>query len=157
MGLALKWLPLFLIAAFAVWRWRMSEARLVLAQTIYGEARGEGYAGMAAVANVVMNRVAIGGWWGDNVIAVCKAPWQFSAWNEGDPNRRVIEAMRPGDNAVFDMAYEIAGKAVAGTLPDITGGATHYYARGSIAEPSWARGAVKTASLGGHDFFSGVA
>ena len=37
-----------------------------LARTIWGEARGEGSAGMQAVANVVMNRAAIGGWWGNN-------------------------------------------------------------------------------------------
>lgn len=147
---------IFLAALFA-WRWRMDEARLVLAQTIYGEARGEGASGMSAVANVVMNRAAIGGWWGDSVIAVCKAPWQFSTWNENDPNRSVIEAMRPGGNDVFNTAYAIAGLAINGSLRDETGGATHYYAPGSISKPKWADSGYQTASIGGHDFYSGVA
>lgn len=152
----MKWFLFILAAALGAWGWRMHEARLVLAQTIYGEARGEGYTGMAAVASVIMNRVGIGGWWGDNVIDVCKKAYQFSTWNEGDPNRPVIEAMRPGDNAVFDLAYRIAGEAMSGSLSDATGGATHYYAPGSIGKPTWAMGAFQTASIGGHDFFKGV-
>lgn len=106
----------------------MHEAQLVLAQTLYGEARGEGAGGMEAVAAVIMNRAEIGGWWGDSVISVCKAPWQFSTWNAGDPNRPIIEAKRPGEgDAVFDQAWEIASRAIAGELSDPTGGATHYH------------------------------
>ena len=39
----------------------------LLARTIWGEARGEGQTGMQAVANVIMNRVKKGGWWGATV------------------------------------------------------------------------------------------
>jgi len=145
-----------LLGLFGLWRWRMDEARLVLAQTIYGEARGEGAGGMSAVAAVIVNRAFIGGWWGDSVISVCKAPWQFSTWNEGDPNRPLIENLRPGANASFDLAWQIAGEAIGGTLGDVTGGATHYYAPGSINKPYWAVGANLTARIGGHDFFDGV-
>lgn len=144
---------LFLLVALAgLWRWRMNEAQLVLAQTIYGEARGEGSDGMAAVASVVMNRARIGGWWGDSVIAVCKAPWQFSTWNANDPNRALIEAKRPGaGDAAFDDAWAIAGLAIAGGLSDSTGGATHYY-NPAVANPQWASAWTPTASLGNHVF-----
>jgi N-acetylmuramoyl-L-alanine amidase len=160
----MSWLRTFLIlgAAFAVWRWRMDKARLVLAQTIYGEARGEGWVGMAAVASVVMNRVryaenkAGGFWWGDSVITVCKKPYQFSAWNENDPNAAIIRDMAPGANATFDMAYEIAGAALAGTLDDPTGGADHYY-NPDVVNPAWATTFDKVAEIGRHVFFRGYA
>nr|BDD44515.1 hypothetical protein 14 [Moraxellaceae bacterium] len=130
----------------------MSEARLVLAQTIYGEARGEGRRGMEAVAAVVMNRAAIGGWWGDSVIAVCKAPWQFSAWNENDPNAALIRGLKPGQgDSLFDLAYEIAGDAIAGRLDDPTGGATHYY-NPHVVTPSWVTAFNETVTIGNHRF-----
>ena len=39
-----------------------------LARTLWGEARGEGRAGMQAVANVIRNRAARPGWWGRSVV-----------------------------------------------------------------------------------------
>lgn len=131
-------------------------ARLVLARTIYGEARGEGREGMQAVANVVMNRTRLGGWWGSEVAAVCLKPWQFSVWNEGDPNRELILSKRPGDgDAVFDEAWEIAGAAINGGLPDITGGATHYHT--TAVSPGWMDPAKQVATIGAHVFYRGIA
>ena len=135
---------------------RRDEARLALARTVYGEARGEGAAGMEAVASVVMNRAGVGGWWGDTVLSVVHQPYQFSAWNEGDPNRALILSKLPfqGD-ALFNQAWEIAGDAMAGELPDRTGGATHYHA--DSISPGWARGHVPVAEIGRHIFYSGIA
>lgn len=133
----------------------MNEAQLVLAQTMWGEARGEGDEGMRAVANVVMNRTALGGWWGDEVIAVCKKPWQFSAWNANDPNRPRMEKLRPGgsdaEQAAFERAYVIAGRAIAGDLPDVTGGATHYHA--PSVNPAWASSLTYIGKIGAHTFY----
>lgn len=156
-GEAVKWLILTTaLIGVLIWRNRMNEAQLVLAQTIYGEARGEGRDGMAAVANVVMNRVRSSVvWWGNDVIGVCKAPWQFSTWNENDPNRSIIEAMQPGDNDVFDDAFKIADAAIAGTLPDITGGATHYHTK--AINPTWADASLVSADIGAHLFYRGLA
>lgn len=133
---------------------RRSEARLVLARTMWGEARGEGAEGMRAVGHVILNRAALGGWWGDSVIAVAKAPRQFSAWNDGDPNRVRMATMMPGDNAAFDEAYRIAGDLLAGRLKDITGGATHYHA--DYVRPGWADGSKMVASIGAHRFYRGI-
>lgn len=113
-----------------------------LARTIWGEARGEGSAGMQAVAAVILNRVAIaqekgGYWWGANVIAVCRKPWQFSCWNGNDPNRPKLLAVDARD-LHFATALRIARRAIYSTLPDPTAGATHYHAAGIT--PSWARG-----------------
>ena len=67
-----------------------------LARTVFGEARGECLSGQEAVASVILNRVAFSGrrggyWWGNTVYEVCHKPWQFSCWNQNDPNRRLLE------------------------------------------------------------------
>lgn len=133
---------------------RMNELD-ILARTLWGEARGEGAEGMAAVANVVMNRVARPGWWGHNVVSVCLCPCQFSCWNPSDPNRAKLEAVTEDDPA-FRAALSTAAEALAGTLADRTHGATHYYARGSKA-PKWAKAADKVAEIGRHDFYRALA
>lgn len=131
----------------------------VLARTVWGEARGEPVRGQEAVAAVVLNRVARaaarGGrwWWGASIVEVCLKPWQFSCWNPADPNRARLLAVT-ADNRAFDQALRIARRAVAGTLPDPTGGATHYHARG--IHPPWAWRAVPCAEIGRHLFYNSV-
>lgn len=61
-----------------------------LARTIIGEARGQSYLDMLAVACVVRERSLRPGWWGKDVAGVCKAPRQFSCWD--DHNRAAVEA-----------------------------------------------------------------
>ena len=127
----------------------------VLARTIYGEARGEGERGMAAVANVIINRVnhakKCGGfWWGNDVFAVCQKPYQFSCWNKNDPNRETILNVTD-NNSDFVHALVIAERAVLGLLPDTTMGADHYHTRG--VKPSWSHGVQPCAIIGRHVFF----
>ncbi len=129
-----------------------------LARTIYGEARGELVRGKEAVAAVVMNRVRRarqrGGYrWGIDVAGVCAKPWQFSCWNEGDPNRRKIEAVTDA-NQTFQTCIRIARRALAGTLPDPTDGATHYHAQG--VSPPWAQKRVPAVEIGNHCFYNDV-
>jgi len=124
----------------------------ILARTIYGEARGQGVAGMSAIASVVMNRVNNPGWWGTNVIFVCLDDWQFSCWNNGDPNRKFIVAALETD-LIFASAISIATKAVNGTLADSTNGADSYYAESLAIPPIWANGLVPTAVIGGQRFY----
>lgn len=125
----------------------------ILARTLYGEARGESVRGIEAVAAVVMNRVQKGGWWGNAVEAVCRKPFQFSCWNEGDPNRPKLERVDETDR-VFRICIRIARRAIAGVLDDPTGGATHYHTRGVF--PAWAKGREPSAEIGGHLFYSDV-
>ena len=123
----------------------------ILARTIFGEARGEGIHGMQAVANVVMNRVRKGGWWGATVEDVCKKPAQFSCWNTSDPNYEKIQSVTT-DDVQFRQALNIAKLAVSGNLSDITGEATHYH---SIAvKPAWADKLVLTTRIGDHLFYA---
>ncbi|GHU01135.1 hypothetical protein FACS1894186_3280 [Alphaproteobacteria bacterium] len=125
----------------------------LLARTIWAEARGEGASGMAAVACVVVNRVRAPCWWGDSVASVCRAPWQFSCWNKGEPNGAA--ALRVGaGNAEFVLALRLATRAVMGALPDSTGGATHYHAASVL--PRWAKGRTPCAIIGNHLFYKGI-
>ncbi len=131
---------------------------MTLARTLYGEARGETVRGKEAVASVVINRVRRarergGYWWGGTVGEVCFKPWQFSCWNENDPNLKKILSVKPSDR-VFKTCLRIARRAVGGVLADPTGGATHYHAKGVF--PPWARGRVACFEAGHHQFYNTV-
>lgn len=131
----------------------------ILARTIYGEARGEKIGGMEAVASVILNRVKRAEkrngryWWGNTVRDVCLKKWQFSCWNENDPNRQKILSVST-KNRAFQICHRIARRALAGTLKDPTDGATHYHAGGIF--PPWARGRMYTAEFGNHQFYNNV-
>ena len=128
----------------------------MLARTLWGEARGEGRAGMEAVASVIINRVDWPHegslWWGSTVEEVCKKPSQFAVWNAGDPNLAPMLAVTDADPQ-FLTALEIARQAVARRLHDQTHGATHYYAYNTISPPSWTNGHTPTATIGGQVFY----
>ena len=128
----------------------------VLAQTIWGEARGEGKEGMEAVASVIINRADYPSkgqlWWGRTIEEVCKKRLQFECWNKGNPNRPLMESVTESD-LQFRMALEIARKAVARQLPDRTNGATHFYAYQKIAPPKWTDGRTPSKQIRGHKLY----
>lgn len=126
-----------------------------LARTLWGEARGEGTGGMEAVSSVILNRVKVakakgGYWWGKDIISVCQKPYQFSCWNRSDPNYKQLTAVTEKD-IHYATAVRIARRAVAGTLKDATGGATHYHAQSIV--PDWTVGQKPTAVIGHHVFY----
>lgn len=105
-----------------------------MARTAWGEARGEGEAGLIAVMHVIRNRALKPSWWGGGVVEVCHKRWQFSCWNNDDPNRKL--ALTVGtDDKVYRLCLSLAFDVLDGTIPDPTGGATHYHAAGIL--PSW--------------------
>ncbi|MCB1558080.1 MAG: cell wall hydrolase [Alphaproteobacteria bacterium] len=127
----------------------------ILARTLWGEARGEGKAGMEAVAMVILNRAEIaraagGYWWGNSVIEVCRKPYQFSCWNKSDPNMPKLLSVGL-DNPYFSTAVRVARRALLGFLSDPTKGATHYHARS--VQPYWAKGQKPVAVIGRHIFY----
>ena len=110
------------------WRlilWSESDV-LVLARTIYGEARGENEETRMAVANVVMNRVKDPKWWGKTVKEVCLVRKQFSCFNFGDPNFVELVSVTI-KNKVFQECFGIAYSVIKEYIPDNTNGATHYH------------------------------
>ena len=137
--------------------------RDVLARTLWGESRGEGYAGMIAVAWSIRNRVDIDlhsdgkpDWWGEGYAGVCQAPWQFSCWNKNDPNYPFLSGAKPIPAGEFANCQRAAAAVIDGTAPDPTGGATHYYATTMPKAPAWAAKAKQTLKLGHHVFFKDV-
>lgn len=122
----------------------------VLARTLYGEARGEGTHGMRAVACTIRNRANNPRWWGKDIVTVCLKPWQFSVWNQGDPNRAKILAATIRDR-MFPEALEVARDTVAGRLPQLTNRSDHYHTK--AVRPIWSRGKTPVATIGGHLFF----
>ncbi|MFJ2364465.1 cell wall hydrolase [Pseudomonas sp. NPDC087697] len=133
--------------------------RDVLARTLWGEARGEGLAGQIAVAWTIRNRVNDGkanSWWGEGFAGVCLKAWQFSCWSQNDPNYAYLSGAKPIPAGQFAQAQKAADQVIAGTVPDPTGGATHYYATTMPKAPVWVPGAKQTLKLGHHVFFKNV-
>lgn len=134
------------------------EAADILARTIWGEARGEKLHGQEAVASTIMNRVAKakargGHWWGNDVISVCKKPYQFSCWNLDDPNLPKLLGLSTEDKG-YQMALRIAKRALRGNLVDRTNGATHYHT--VTSNPWWAKGRVPSCQIGAHKFYRNI-
>jgi N-acetylmuramoyl-L-alanine amidase len=122
----------------------------VLARTLWGEARGEGRAGMEAVACVILNRADKREKHGP-----IKSPrFASSACSSAAATRRSepcrLQRFEASDPA-FKTALEVAGIAVAGKLPDPTVGANHYHT--AAVQPDWSIEKQPVATLGRHKFF----
>lgn len=124
----------------------------IVVRTVWGEARNQTPRGMIAVVHVIRNRVSRPGWWGQGWIGVCRAPRQFSCWNDDDPNLPKMLALQP-DDASYQMVKMRVIEALQ--LPDHTHGATHYHAK-TIPTPVWARGIEPCAEIGAHLFYNNV-
>lgn len=129
----------------------------ILARTIYGEARGEygglgGIASLIAVGNVVMNRVKAQDWYGRTIQEVCQKPWQFSCWNEGDPNRSLI-IRDVIDDPLYPLCWEVATNISQEKWPDLTKGSNHYHASTMPIFPRWTATIKPRVCLGKHVFY----
>ena len=119
-----------------------------MARTIYWEAKGAKDADMEAVASVVMNRLGHDGF-PDTVCGVVKQgsekkACQFSWWCDGRSDQ-VQEAVE------YDVAKEIARKALNKSLPDRTKGAMYFHDRN--VKPDWAKEYIRTAETGKFMFY----
>lgn len=133
-----------------------------MVRTLYGEARGESQMGRAAVAWVIRNRLAHPGWWSrdrgdgipdDTIAAVCRDPWQFSCWNEGDPNREKMTGLDK-DFLMYKALEDIARGVLDGKIPDPTHGATHYKVVGTKAAWDSATLGRHPVVIGKHEFYA---
>ena len=112
-----------------------------MARVIAGEAAGEGYVGMKAVACVIQNR-------GGKPVQVVKKPHQFSAIS--DPkmmDRNYAKVKKEAD----ELASQI------GKLDDITGGAKYYltkevYDKKMKLSKSWVKNLTYIKQIGNHVF-----
>ena len=123
----------------------------ILALTCWRENRSGGYEGMQSVANVVMNRVAARG---SNIYTDCTRRLQFSSITYLSP----VAIEWPLDNdQEWAFALNIATLADGMQLPDVTNGATSYYAPASMlppgSVPSWVKEMTMTVEIEGQIFF----
>ncbi len=118
-----------------------------MARTIYGEAKAHDRDSAYAVACVILNRVNLRNW-PDTIREVCLQPWQFSCWNQNDPNRARIMAASTG--SWYKVCIQIAQDAIDnyGKKPDPTKRSTHYHT--PAVSPKWARKKVPAYSLYHH-------
>ena len=126
---------------------RMDDAITCLARTIYWEARGTNKTVMHAIANVVMNRLGHKGF-PDTICGVVKQATergcQFSWWCDGRPDSAQEE--KP-----YEVAKEIARRALNRQLKDLTGGALYFHSKG--IKPVWAKEYVRTVEIGEMFFY----
>ncbi|NYZ12903.1 cell wall hydrolase [Azospirillum sp. RWY-5-1] len=121
-----------------------------LARTLWGEAQGEPVRGIEAVAAVIVNRLRRADARG--APAVRRESLRYSCWAVDFPDRPRMLAV-DGTDPVFATCLRVARRAVAGVLPDPTGGATRYHRAGD--RPDWAEGLFPTAEIGGSLFYGG--
>src|SRR5258707_1372853 len=103
---------------------------LIAAKTIFGEARNQSIIGQIAVMWVIRHRAErrYGGEVG-SVAKACLAPLQFSCWNEGDPNRALLDRMGPEK---LGQQISLVTGVLSGITADPTIGADHYF---TVAAP----------------------
>jgi len=134
----------------------------LFAVMLLAEARGEDTLGRQMVAAVVMNRIAVAKahesqfgskfWWGDDVRSVILKPWQFSSFNETDPNRSKMPSFLQLPQ--WGEAMEIAASAIDGTLGDPSNGADSYLNPAAVKiQPAWATPERQTAQHLHHTFY----
>jgi spore germination cell wall hydrolase CwlJ-like protein len=128
----------------------ITAALMCLALNVYHEARSEPLQGQAAVAHVVLNRVASGRW-PDDVCSVVHQGYekgrfkcQFTWYCDGKPDE-------PTEILAWAKSVLVANQVLTGVVPDVTNGATHYHAR--YVNPYWSASLSKTVTYGSHLFY----
>ena len=125
-----------------------SEQR-ILAQTILAEARGDGRAGMYAVAACIKVRAQKRNL---SFKQVCLQPYQFSCWNKNDPNRKKMDLLLTLPQAEY--AWQLA-RNMDKVNTEVINQADHYMTikLWKTGKVKWARGHKPVAFWGGHAFF----
>lgn len=143
---------------------RHQDEDVLLAITVWGEARGQSSLGRSAVAHVVLNRMK------EKNLSVADTvlrKWQFSCFNANDPNRhKLLDPVQSEGLGAWAVCWRAAVEAMTGQSADPTFGATHYCTLALWNRPSvdastakWfeqpcidGRATVETARIGNHVF-----
>jgi spore germination cell wall hydrolase CwlJ-like protein len=119
-----------------------------LTSAVYFEARGETPRGQAAVAQVVMNRVANPRF----PKSVCGVVFQGVATHGCQFSFACDGSMRRGREAgAWDRARRIAERALSGVVLADVGKATHFHTTG--VDPEWGPQMLRVAQVGLHVFY----
>ena len=124
----------------------------VVALTLLGEARGEGWGGMYFVACVIQQRSLEDG---KNCAEICLRPLQFSCWNglKGDWLQRIKQRQWLFESKAAPDALRLARFIVQGGKleRERIGFANHFCAVNS--NPWWSKIATLTGVYKGHKFY----
>lgn len=144
---------------------------IILAKTIFGEARGSTHLDRVAVGFVVKNRCEKARHYkkekkkthplfGDgSVSSACLAPWQFSCWNQNDPNFTLLTNLELGDGlsrSDFRKSLLAALWVIEGTSEDITKGCLHYHHHQLAWPKSWGVPKQADERIGAHLYYKNV-
>jgi hypothetical protein len=123
----------------------------LLSLCVWREARGEGLLGKRGVCHVVKNRSDQQGWWGTSVKSIILHPWQFSSFNENDPNADKW----PADNdPSYSDSLTVSEDVLVNGDGDITNGAQYYHDISIPTPAAWLEaGYVLTLAVGRFKFF----
>ena len=120
-----------------------------LTQAAYYEARGEGRDGMAAVAQVVLNRARHAAF----PSTVCGVVFQGAGRRVGCQFSFTCDgSMRaPVNRAAWGRARDVASKALAGAVYARVGNATHFHT--TNVSPGWRNSLIQVGQVGQHVFY----
>lgn len=123
-----------------------------LAKNIFHEARGTNKWEMIRVANVTMNRVKSGKY-PKTVCSVVYQPYQFSWTLEQLKKYNPIPKLYKSkiDLQSFDLAKQIASRAISNDLPDLTKGALWYHTH--EVNPKWNKKKEITVASNWHRYY----
>lgn len=125
------------------------EERRCLADAIYFEARSESRLGQAAVADVVLNRVASPVY----PNSICEVVYQGSERRTGCQFSFTCDGSLKArrNERKYAEAELMAGAMLAGLRAPVSRYATHYHA--DYVSPPWAQKLTPTATIGAHKFY----
>ena len=123
----------------------LTREQKVVAITILAEARGEGNAGMYAVAAVIAQRAMERH---QTPEQVCRAKWQFSCWN--GKSIKSLEHLLKTPQAKYALRL---AKSVKQLSREYVGYANHYHATWMKRKPYWAKGKKPVKVIGQHAFY----
>ena len=98
------------------------------------------------------NRVHQQTWFGKTIVEVCRKPWQFSCWNEKDPNYKVVTQKTLSDN-LFTFCKKVANGLIYKDWPDLTKGSDHYHSSLLPILPKWTVHQTAQIQIGRHIFY----
>jgi len=123
----------------------LTREQKVVAITILAEARGEGNAGMYAVAAVIAQRAFERKQTPEDV---CLARYQFSCWN--GKKLKDLEHLLKTPQAKYAI---LLAKTVKHLSREYVGYANHYHATWMKKKPYWAKGKKPVKVIGQHAFY----
>lgn len=130
----------------------------ICARTVYGEARGEAFAGKVAVARVMVNRwkSKLPAWSKDDTLAsACLRHLQFSGWTESDPNYTAQYGAAFSDRGFLECWRAVLEALLMREGDDPTKNALHYHA--DYVTPNWVLpGHSPCVIIGRHKFYNSI-